>query len=132
MTNQYLAYITLVVDDYDKAIHFFTKILKFTLVEDTRLTESKRWVVIKPPGSNACGFLLAKATNDEQKSRIGNQTGGRVFIFLHTNNFQEDFDNLISHGIRIIREPSIEPYGRVAVFADLYGNLIDLIGPVGH
>lgn len=132
MTNQHLAYITLLVHDYDEAITFYTRILKFKLVEDTKLTEMKRWVVIKPPGSNACGFLLAKAMNDEQKSRIGNQTGGRVFIFLHTNNFQEDFDNLISHGVKIIREPSVESYGRVAVFADLYGNLIDLIEPVNH
>jgi predicted enzyme related to lactoylglutathione lyase len=132
MANQQLVYVTLLVDDYDKAITFYTTILKFTLVEDTPLTESKRWVVIRPPGSTASGFLLAKATNEEQKSRIGNQTGGRVFIFLHTNNFQEDFENLISHGVNIIREPSLEPYGRVAVFADLYGNLIDLIEPVNH
>jgi catechol 2,3-dioxygenase-like lactoylglutathione lyase family enzyme len=129
MSKQRLAYITLVVDDYDRAIQFYTEILNFKLVEDTRLSDSKRWVVIQPPGSNECGLLLAKATTEEQRGRIGNQTGGRVFIFLHTDNFSETFNDLKSKGVKIVRNPSVEPYGTVAVFADLYGNLIDLIEP---
>ena len=131
MTIQRLIHITLVVNDYDKAIDFYTQKLNFTLVEDTRLTPSKRWVLIAPPGSGECCLLLAEAANEEQKSRIGNQTGGRVFLFLQTNDFKEDFENLKMKGVKIIREPSIEDYGTVAVFADLYGNLWDLIEPTG-
>ncbi len=127
--NQRLVQITLVVDDYDKAISFYTEILHFTLVEDTVLSETKRWVRIAPPGSKECCLLLAKASGEEQKSRIGNQTGGRVFLFLHTDNFQRDFDNLKANDIAIIRGPVVEAYGTVAVFADLYGNLWDLIEP---
>jgi len=130
MTKQRLAQITLMVNDYDEAIKFYTEILNFRLVEDTTLSEIKRWVVIQPPGSAECCMLLAKAANDEQKSRIGNQTGGRVFLFLYTDNFRSDYDNLTSKGVTIVRAPSIEKYGTVAVFADLYGNLIDLIEPV--
>lgn len=118
----------LVVDEYDKAIQFYTKVLDFSLVEDTRLSETKRWVVVAPPGSSGCHLLLAQAANDEQKSRIGNQTGGRVFLFLHTDNFKRDFDNLKEKGVTIVRQPAQEEYGTVAVFADLYGNLWDLIG----
>lgn len=125
---QRLVHITLLVDDYDKAINFYTQKLNFTLVEDTVLNESKRWVIISPPGSEGCGLLLAKAANEEQISRIGNQTGGRVFLFLETNDFRRDFENLQSKGVSIIREPVVEAYGTVAVFADLYGNLWDLIG----
>ena len=126
---QRLMHVTLVVDDYDKAINFYTRKLNFTLISDTILSPSKRWVLIAPPGSGDCCLLLAKADSEEQKSRIGNQTGGRVFLFLQTNDFSRDFASLISNGVRIIREPSIEDYGTVAVFADLYGNLFDLIGP---
>jgi catechol 2,3-dioxygenase-like lactoylglutathione lyase family enzyme len=122
-------HIALVVNDYDEAIKFYTEKLNFKLVEDTVLSETKRWVLISPPESNGCCLLLAKAANDEQRSRIGNQTGGRVFLFLHTNNFQEDFNNLKEKDITIVREPSKESYGTVAVFADLYGNLWDLIEP---
>jgi hypothetical protein len=104
-------------------------VLNFQLIEDTKMSEVKRWVVISPPGSTGCKLLLAKAANDEQKSRIGNQTGGRVFLFLHTDNFNRDFENLKSKGVKIVRGPVIEPYGTVAVFGDLYGNLIDLIEP---
>ena len=129
MTIQRLMHITLVVDDYDKAIDFYTQKLNFTLVEDTHLTPSKRWVLIAPPGSGECCLLLAEAANEEQKSRIGNQTGGRVFLFLQTNDFKGDFENFKMKGVKIIREPSIEDYGTVAVFADLYGNLWDLIEP---
>lgn len=122
-------HIALVVNDYDEAIKFYTEKLGFKLVEDSALSETKRWVLISPPGSNGCCLLLAKAVNDEQKSRIGNQTGGRVFLFLHTKNFQDDFNKLRENGVTIVREPSKEEYGTVAVFADLYGNLWDLIEP---
>lgn len=125
--NQRLAQIALVVRDYDEAIRFYTEFLNFTLIEDTPLTPSKRWVVIQPPGSDGCRLLLAKAVGDEQISRIGNQTGGRVFLFLHTDNFQRDYEFLKMKGVKFVREPSNESYGTVAVFADLYGNLIDLI-----
>jgi catechol 2,3-dioxygenase-like lactoylglutathione lyase family enzyme len=124
-----IAHIALVVRNYDEAIEFYTQKLGFTLVEDTRLNDVKRWVVVAPSGSSGCNLLLAKAANDEQESRIGNQTGGRVFLFLHTDHFKKDYQNLIDKKVKIIREPSIEAYGTVAVFADLYGNLWDLIGP---
>jgi catechol 2,3-dioxygenase-like lactoylglutathione lyase family enzyme len=129
MMNQTLAQITLVVRDYDEAIKFYTERLNFQLIEDTPLTPSKRWVVVRPSGSSGCYLLLAKAATDEQKTRIGNQTGGRVFLFLHTNNFQRDYEFLKSKGVEFVRKPSEESYGTVAVFADLYGNLIDLIEP---
>ncbi len=129
MPSQKLAYITLVVADYDEAIRFYTEKLNFRLVEDTQLSDTKRWVLIQPPGHGECCLLLAKAVSDDQRSHIGNQTGGRVFLFLHTSNFQEDYQNLIAKGVTVVREPSEEKYGKVAVFADLYGNLIDLIEP---
>ena len=127
---QSLAHIAIVVEDYDEAIRFYTEVLNFRLVEDTRLSETKRWVVVSPPGSNGCSLLLAQAASEEQKSRVGNQTGGRVFLFLHTDNFHRDFNNLKTKGVKIVREPSVEEYGTVAVFADLYGNLWDLIEPI--
>ena len=126
--KQRLVQITLVVRDYDEAIKFYTETLNFILKEDTKLSETKRWVVLTPPGSE-CSLLLGKAANDEQASRIGNQTGGRVFLFLHTDDFQRDYENLKSKGVKIIRGPVVEPYGTVLVFEDLYGNLIDLIQP---
>lgn len=129
MSMQRLMNIALVVDDYDKAIQFYTQKLNFRLVEDTPLTETKRWVLIAPPGTDGCRLLLAKAVNEEQRSRIGNQTGGRVFLFLQTDNFQAEFENLKRNNVKIVREPSQETYGTVAVFADLYGNLWDLIEP---
>lgn len=129
--KQNLAQIALVVDDYDKAIQFYTKMMNFTLVEDTRLSDTKRWVLVAPPGSKGCRLLLAKAANTEQQNRIGNQTGGRVFLFLHTDNFQRDFAHLKANGVTIVREPVVESYGTVAVFSDLYGNLWDLIEPIG-
>jgi catechol 2,3-dioxygenase-like lactoylglutathione lyase family enzyme len=125
--NQHIAHIALVVRDYDEAIQFYTKKLGFELIEDTILSERKRWVLVKPKGSGHCSLLLAKAANEIQQSRIGNQTGGRVFLFLSTDNFQRDYHNLIIQGIQIIREPSEEEYGTVAVFEDLYGNYWDLI-----
>jgi uncharacterized glyoxalase superfamily protein PhnB len=129
--KQNLALVALVVADYEEAIDFYTRTLKFTLLEDTKMSETKRWVVISPPGSSGCNLLLAKAATEEQTTRIGNQTGGRVFLFLHTDNFDRDYANLIANRVKVIREPSHEPYGTVAVFADLYGNLWDLIEPNG-
>ena len=102
---------------------------KISLIEDTILSDTKRWVRIAPPGSPECCILLAKAASDEQLSRVGNQTGGRVFLFLYTDDIAHDYQNLLNHEIQIIREPSAEAYGTVAVFADLYGNLWDLIEP---
>ena len=125
--KQRIAQIALLVDDYDKAIEFYTKKLGFILIEDTILNEDKRWVLVAPSGSKECCLLLAKASNEEQKSRIGNQTGGRVFLFLHTDDFNSTYQNLIDNKINIVRKPVEETWGKVAVFADLYGNLWDLI-----
>jgi uncharacterized glyoxalase superfamily protein PhnB len=127
--SQQIGQIALVVSDYDEAIEFYTEKLHFILFEDTALSETKRWVVVGPAGPNGCRLLLAKATNDEQMTRVGNQTGGRVFLFLYTDDFYREYQNLIDKGIKIIREPSSESYGTVAVFSDIYGNLWDLIGP---
>jgi catechol 2,3-dioxygenase-like lactoylglutathione lyase family enzyme len=127
--NQRLAQVAVIVSDYDEAIHFYTKKLYFTLVEDTKLSETKRWVLVKPKGVSGCRLLLAKADNDAQASRIGNQTGGPVFLFLHTDNFERDYQNLLAHQIEIVSPPRQEDYGKVAVFKDLYGNLWDLIEP---
>ncbi len=126
--NQRLMHIALVVADYDEAIHWYTQKLNFKLIEDTTLSDIKRWVLIQPPGEGSCQLLLAKAATEEQKSRVGNQTGGRVFLFLHTDDFERDHDNLLQKGITIVRGPSEEEYGKVLVFEDLYGNLWDLIG----
>jgi len=127
--NQRLAHIAILVYDYDEAIKFYTEKLHFDLIEDTKLTETKRWVLVKPKGQDGCCLLLAKAANEEQQSRVGNQTGGRVFLFLHTDDFERDFQNLLDNQIEIVRQPSKEEYGTVAVFKDLYGNLWDMIGP---
>ena len=124
---QHITHIALVVDDYDKAIAFYTGKLGFTLIEDTKLSDSKRWVLVKPPGASECSLLLAKGVGDEQRSRIGNQTGGRVFLFLNTDDFWRDYNNLLSKGVEFVRPPIEEEYGIVAVFKDLYGNLWDLI-----
>ena len=128
--NTYIAKISLVVDDYDEAIRFYTQKLNFDLLEDSPMGDGKRWVVVAPKGIGNCSLLLARAKTEEQKSRIGNQTGGRVFLFLHTDHFDRDYQNLLDQKIQIIREPSKEVYGKVAVFADLYGNLWDLIEPI--
>jgi catechol 2,3-dioxygenase-like lactoylglutathione lyase family enzyme len=125
--KQKIAHIALVVDDYDEAIAFYTQKLHFTLIEDTPLSETKRWVLVAPQGATECCLLLAKAAGETQKSRIGNQTGGRVFLFLHTDNFDRDYQNLLNQKVTIIRPVSEETYGKVAVFADLYGNLWDLV-----
>jgi catechol 2,3-dioxygenase-like lactoylglutathione lyase family enzyme len=125
---QKIAQIALVVNDYDEAINFYTKKLHFTLIEDTVLSPTKRWVVVAPQNSTGCNLLLAKAANEEQQKFVGNQTGGRVFLFLHTDDFDSDYQNLLANNITIVREPTEEEYGKVAVFADLYGNLWDLVG----
>lgn len=125
--NRKIIHIALIVNDYDEAIQFYTENLDFVLIEDTVLSPDKRWVIISPNQDAECKILLAKAANDEQKSRVGNQTGGRVFLFLQTNNFQKDYDKMIGKDINFIRKPSQEEYGTVAVFEDLYGNLWDLV-----
>jgi len=127
--KQSIAQIALLVNEYDEAIEFYTRKLHFTLVEDTILSDAKRWVRIAPPGSAGCCLLLAKAVNEEQKNRVGNQTGGRVFLFLNTDDFERDYQNLLDNKVTIVRQPVKETYGTVAVFADLYGNLWDLIEP---
>jgi catechol 2,3-dioxygenase-like lactoylglutathione lyase family enzyme len=127
--NQRLAYVTLIVDDYDKAIDFYTSKLHFHLVEDSIISENKRWVLIRPDGQGNCCILLAKASDENQIRFIGNQTGGRVFLFLYTDNFERDYKNLLDNKIIIAREPRDEPYGKVVVFIDIYGNLWDLIQP---
>lgn len=124
-----IAHITLVVRDYDKAIEFYVRKLKFVLIEDTVLDQDKRWVLVAPGNDAGCNLLLAKASDELQEDAIGNQTGGRVFLFLYTDNFKRDFQNLIDNSINIVRQPVEQPYGIVAVFEDLYGNLWDLIEP---
>lgn len=129
---QQIIHMALVVADYDEAIHFYTAVLGFTLKEDTVISPTKRWVLIQPPGSNGACLLLAKAANAEQESRIGNQTGGRVFLFLQTDDFWRDYNMLTGRGVVFVREPAKESYGTVVVFQDLYGNLWDLIGRDTH
>ena len=125
--KQSIAHIALVVADYDEAIEFYTEKLGFELIEDTPQTEAKRWVLVAPKNSDGCQLLLAKGVGDEQQSRIGNQTGGRVFLFLRTDDFRRDYEDYSAKGVRFVREPKTEDYGTVAVFEDLYGNLWDLI-----
>jgi len=128
--NQRIAHAAIIVDDYDKAIKFYTDKLNFKLIEDTKLSDTKRWVLVSPEGAGGFSLLLAKASDKEQESRIGNQTGGRVFLFLHTDDFSGYFNKLVEGDVQIIREPATQPWGRVAVFADLYGNQWDLIEKV--
>lgn len=126
--KQHIAHLALVVTDYDEAIEFYTQKLHFDLLEDTQLSPAKRWVRIAPKGTTSgCALLLAKAANDEQQSRVGNQTGGRVFLFLNTDDFWRDYQSYLDNGVKFVRQPVEEPYGTVAVFEDLYGNLWDLI-----
>jgi catechol 2,3-dioxygenase-like lactoylglutathione lyase family enzyme len=124
---QTLVYVALVVRDYDEAIAFYVNVLNFRLIEDTRLSETKRWVLVAPPGSQGTRLLLAKAVGPEQESRIGNQTGGRVFLFLYTDDFWRDYRALTARNVKFIRPPAEEDYGTVAVFEDLYGNKWDLL-----
>lgn len=126
--RQQLGQLALLVKDYDEAIRYYTEVLNFELLEDTHMSETKRWVRVSPPGST-CHLLLAKAANETQISQIGHQAGGRVFLFLYTDDFWRDYKNYTSRGVEFIREPVEESYGTVSVFKDLYGNLWDLIEP---
>ncbi len=128
--KQHLGLTAIVVRDYDEAIDFYVGTLGFELIQDEyQPAQDKRWVVVAPPRSTESQLLLARAVNEEQSSRIGNQTGGRVFLFLYTDDFQRDYEAYKSRGVRFVREPKTEGYGTVAVFEDLYGNLWDLIEP---
>lgn len=128
--HQHLAAVALVVRDYDEAIAYFTGTLGFGLLEDTDMGRGKRWVVVTPPGAAETRILLARAINADQLARVGNQTGGRVFLFLHTDDFARDYAAWRAKGVRFIEEPRQEPYGTVVVFEDLYGNRWDLVQPV--
>ena len=127
--NQSLAHIALVVNDYDEAIKFYTQTLHFVLLEDKVMSPTKRWVIIAPQGSKGTSILLVKASNEEQQNRVGNQTGGRVFLFLYTDDIKRDYQNLLDKKVIIVEELTNKPHGTVLVFADLYGNLWDLIEP---
>lgn len=126
---QRIAHIALVVKDYDEAIDYYVNKLDFVLLEDTKLSEEKRWVMVAPNGAKECSLLLAKAADEKQAASIGNQTGGRVFLFLFTDDFQRDYDKLRERNVNFIRPPQEFDYGTVAVFEDLYGNLWDLLQP---
>ena len=131
--KQSVIHVSLLVRDYDEAIAFYREKLKFELIEDTVLSESKRWVLIAPPGNSTMTLVLAKAQTAEEISQIGMQAGGRVFLFLSTDNFQRDYQQMQSDGVEFVRKPETFDYGTVAVFADLYGNLWDLLEPAaGH
>ena len=129
---QNLAHVAIVVKAYDEAIDFFTTKLDFQLIEDTQFTAEKRWVIVAPRDSKGCSLLLARAANEKQKLSIGNQTGGRVFLFLNTDDFWRDYNKYTERGVRFVRPPAVESYGTVAVFEDLYGNLWDLIQPTAQ
>jgi catechol 2,3-dioxygenase-like lactoylglutathione lyase family enzyme len=124
-----VAAVTLLVRDYDEAIAWYTQVLGFDLVEDTPMGAQKRWVLVAPPGGSGAGLLLAEAASPEQTARIGDQTGGRVFLFLHTDDFSADYARMRTQGVVFREAPRHEAYGTVAVFADLYGNLWDLLQP---
>jgi catechol 2,3-dioxygenase-like lactoylglutathione lyase family enzyme len=125
----WIAHVAVVVDYYDDALRFYTEKLDFILLEDAVLNDTKRWVRVAPPGATECCLLLTKAANERQETRIGNQTGGRVFLFLYTDNFWRDYQKLSERKVKFIRFPLVETYGTVAVFEDLYGNLWDLLEP---
>ena len=127
--SQFINAVTVVVNDYDEAIAFYVNQLGFELIEDTRLSDEKRWVLVAPKGAKEMRLLLAKAASAEQSKSVGHQTGGRVFLFLYTDDFWRDYNNYTEKKINFVRPPVEEPYGTVAVFEDLYGNLWDLIEP---
>jgi catechol 2,3-dioxygenase-like lactoylglutathione lyase family enzyme len=127
--KQTIALVAVLVRDYDEAIEFYTERLGFELREDTPVEAGKRWVIVAPPGSTGTSVLLARAANADQLSRVGNQTGGRVFLFLHTDDFWCDYRRLVARGVQFVRQPRGESYGTVAVFEDLYGNRWDLVQP---
>jgi catechol 2,3-dioxygenase-like lactoylglutathione lyase family enzyme len=131
--KQWIGLVSVVVRDYDEALAFYVGSLGFTLVEDTFIAEqNKRWVVVSPPGAQESHLLLARASDAQQASRVGNQTGGRVALFLYTDDFARDYQRYKANGVVFVREPKVEPYGTVAVFKDLYGNLWDLLQPTPH
>lgn len=125
---QSISRVAVLVREYDEAIRYYTQVLGFVVMEDTPLSATKRWVVVTPPGARECGLLLARAATDEQRAAIGRQSGGRVFLFLETDDFDVDFAALRTRGVSFVERPRDESYGRVAVFEDLYGNRWDLIG----
>jgi catechol 2,3-dioxygenase-like lactoylglutathione lyase family enzyme len=125
----HLGLVSLVVRDYDEAIAFFVDALGFALVEDTPMGKEKRWVVVAPPGSRESRLLLARASTADERARVGNQAGGRVFLFLHTDNFASDYERMRAAGVRFVESPRDESYGTVVVFEDLYGNRWDLVEP---
>jgi catechol 2,3-dioxygenase-like lactoylglutathione lyase family enzyme len=128
--KQFIGLVSLVVHDYDEALAFYVGVLGFCLVEDTPVPEqNKRWVVVAPPGATESKLLLARASSPEQVARVGNQTGGRVFLFLNTDNFERDYESFKRKGVVFVREPAQQPYGTVAVFQDPWGNLWDLLQP---
>ncbi|MBD0259300.1 MAG: VOC family protein [Cytophagales bacterium] len=129
--KQRIAHVAVVVEEYDAAIAFYTQQLGFTLLEDTPLGDGKRWVLVAPPGASECSLLLARAADDRQRACVGNQGGGRVFLFLFTDDFWRDYHRMVEKGVRFVREPQTEAYGTVAVFEDLYGNRWDLLEPAG-
>ena len=126
---QQIGHITLLVNDYDDTIDFFCNKLQFHVVEDKKMSETKRWVLIAPPGSTGTSVLLTKATTDSQRNLVGKQAAEKVFMFLFTDNIQEDYTNLLKQGVEIIEQPEVKPHGRVLIFSDLYGNHYDLIEP---
>ncbi len=126
-----IALVTLVVPDYDRAIAFYCGALRFDLVEDTQLPDGKRWVVVRPNGGAGSGLLLAQASGERQEAAIGNQAGGRVGFFLHTDDFERDFASFVAAGVRFLEQPRTEAYGKVAVFEDVFGNTWDLLQPAG-
>jgi len=127
--SQTLGHVTFMVRNYDEAVAFFTNALGFQLIEDTPQDEGKRWVLVAPAGSHGSSLLLAQASTPEQVARIGNQTGGRVTLFLHTDDFARDYREMKARGVKFLETPREESYGTVAVFEDLYGNKWDLLGP---
>jgi catechol 2,3-dioxygenase-like lactoylglutathione lyase family enzyme len=129
--KQRIAHVAVVVEEYDAAIAFYTQTLGFTLLADTPLGDGKRWVLVAPPGASECSLLLARAADDRQRACVGNQGGGRVFLFLFTDDFWRDYRRMVEKGVRFVREPQTEAYGTVAVFEDLYGNQWDLLEPAG-
>ena len=127
--SQYLKGLALVVRDYDEAIAYYCGSLGFCLEEDTAMGNGKRWVVVAPRGARECRLILARAKNEEERAAIGNQSGGRVFLFLHTDNFESDYRQMLQNGVRFVEQPREEEYGRVVVFTDLYGNRWDMVEP---
>jgi catechol 2,3-dioxygenase-like lactoylglutathione lyase family enzyme len=130
--GQSIAQFAVTVRDYDEALAFYVGKLGFERLEDTDLGSEKRWVRVRPPGSTGAGILLARAVTEKQSASVGNQTGGRVFVFLETDDFWRDYHQLVERGVSFVRPPSEERYGTVAVFEDLYGNSFDLIEPNGR